>query len=403
MAGTATIASSVAVSSESRPAACPVIATADRQPAPKSLADASTAVLTLLNSGDTVQDITSALTAWGMTSAPTSSSEPGTPVTSVKVLPGNDTQLAVVFYDPTEKDQTARLGDVLVFSCANGQYVLTYRAADDPTFGGQVSNPRITAVRDATGDGVADLMFVSGECSPATCVESITVLAHVGSTPSLTNISTNINGGPEPTFNFVPSGRDASQSLVIAYGTLNDVDAGPQRAFTETWMLADGAYTLTASVNAPAVFRVHALQDADDAFRRKAYPEAVALYGRVINDTTLQAWDGPGALADEQGVLSAFSRFRLAELAAAQGNAAGADAALKDLQTTVKAGSLAEVYLKMATEFANQLKDSGDYTQACNSIIVFAERNESAYRQLGGDVFGFANYDYQPDDMCIKK
>ena len=116
MAGTATIASSVAVSSESRPAVCPVIATADRQPAPKSLADASTAVLTLLNSGDTVQDITSALTAWGMTSAPTSSSEPGTPVTSVKVLPGNDTQLAVVFYDPTEKDQTARLGDVLVWS-----------------------------------------------------------------------------------------------------------------------------------------------------------------------------------------------------------------------------------------------------------------------------------------------
>ena len=340
----ADIVPSQSVSVAPRAVDCPLVSTVPRPAAPKSLSEASSAVLDLFNKGATVQDVASALKAWGMTSAPTSSTDRSSSVTSVNVLPGNGSQVAVVFYDPTQRDQTSRPGDLLIVGCTNGQFKLIYRAADDPTFGGQVPNPRITSIRDVTGDGVPDLVFVSGDCSPATCIESITVLAHLASAPGLTNVSANINGGPEPAFNFVPSGHDASLAIEIVYGMLNDVDAGPQRAYTETWLLADGAYTRSASLNAPAVFRVHALQDADDAFRRKAYADAAALYNRVVNDSTLQAWDGPGALTDEPSVLGAFARFRLAELAAAQGNAVGADVALTEMQAYVKADSPAEVY-----------------------------------------------------------
>jgi len=228
------------------------------------------------------------------------------------------------------------------------------------------------------------------------------VLAQLSGTTGLTDISTDINAGPTPVFSFVPSGRDASQALVIGYGTLDDVNAGPQRAYTETWMLAGSSYTLTASVKDPPVFRVHALHDADAAFRQKSFSAAAALYQRVISDATLESWEGPGALTDEQSVLAAFSQFRLAELAAAQGNVPGVQAAISTLQASVKPGSPAEVYAKMAFEFSNQLKDSGSFLQACNSVIVFAEHNQSAFHQLGGDVFGFSNVDYQPGDMCIK-
>jgi len=381
---------------------CPALATVAVPPAPKVVQDAPDAILELLNRGASSSVIVSALTQWGMTSTTANAIGVSVPVTSAKVLPGDASQLIVVLYDARVKDQSVRFGDVLVFGCASGQFEIEYRASDDAIFGGQVANPHILAVRDVTGDGIADVAFVSGVCSPSACTQNVTIASHVADSPGLVNVSADIDGGPKPVVSFIPSKRDASQALVIAYGTLSDVSVGPQRPFTDTWMFASGAYTLTASVNAPAVYRVHALQDADTAFRHKAYADAAAFYQRVISDPSLRAWDGPSALADERSVLGAFSQFRLAELAAVQGNMAGAQTAIRALQAGAKLGSPAGIYARMAAEFGKGLSDSGDYANACDNLVYFSERNQATYRQLGGDVFGSANYDYQPEDMCIK-
>lgn len=378
-----------------------------RQPrpaAPTTLAAVAPSLLDWLNAGASGDAIHRALGKWGLLGVNPGAAVTSGGITPAKVLAGDASQVVLVYFDPASvgKEQAARLGDVLVLTCTNGKYQQVYLASADAAFAGPVPNPRLLGVMDVTGDGVNDLAFVSGECGAAACLEGISVLTQANGAQGLTNITTDIANGPYPSFTFVPLSSDQSQALVIAYGTLPDVSAGPQRIYTDTWVLANGAYTLTATLKEPPSYRIHALHDADDAFRRKDFAAAQMLYGRVISDTALQAWDGPGALADELSVLSAFGRFRLAELSAAQGNVTGVDESLAVLKSSVVAGTPAEVYLNLATAFANQFKDTNDYTQACNSAVAFAERNPASTQQIGIDVFGFANYDYGPDDMCLR-
>ncbi len=45
---------------------------------------------------------------------------------------------------------------------------------------------------------------------------------------------------------------------------------------------------------------------------------------------------------------------------------------------------------------------SGDYAQSCAAAARFAEKAANTYILLGTQTFGYANYDYQPRDMCIQ-
>jgi len=214
----------------------------------------------------------------------------------------------------------------------------------------------------------------------------------------LTNISADMAGVPNPTFSFSPNG--AGQMLVITHGTFDDVNAGPQRGSNETWAFNGTTMAQTGASKEPALYRIHALQDADDAFRKKDYAGATALYTRVMNDANLQTWDGPGALQNEQSALSAFAQFRLAQIALAQNNIPAAKTALTSL-ASMPANPESQPYVALAKAVYDALADSNDPVVACNTAVAFAEKNTKVYEQLGSTTFGFANVDYQPADMCI--
>jgi hypothetical protein len=385
-----------------RPAAseCPAPAN-PAMPATPADEQVAGAVMALLNAGATQDQLNAALNTWGAIAI-----QPGTNATlggalSAKLLPREDAQMIVVFSSPQPNAPATRLGDVLIAACDKGQYRPIYLASQDPAFGSLAPNPRMFSVIDVTGDGLADATFVTGECGSGTCIDSPTILAHLPAQDAfgLTNISPDIAGVPNPTFSFVPSG--AGQSLSITHGTFDDVNAGPQRGSSEVWAFNGAMMALTSATREPALYRIHAVQDADDAFRRKDFANASSLYTRVMNDATLLAWDGPGALKEEQSALGAFAQFRLAQVALAQNNIAGAQAALASL-AAMPATAESQPYLALGKAVSNALTDSNDVEIACNNAIAFAEQNSKVHEQLGSATFGFANFDYQPADMCIK-
>lgn len=359
------------------------------------------AVLGFLNAGASLDQINAALTAWRATAI-----QPGTNAavggaTSARLLPKEDAQVIVVFTLAQESQAASRVGDVLIAACDKGQYRAIYLASQDPAFGALVPNPRLHSVIDVSGDGLADMSFVNGECGSGTCINSLTVLAHLPAQDplGLTNISQDIAGAPNATFGFSPSG--AGQLLTIAHGTFDDVNAGPQRGSSEAWAFNGAAMGRIGATREPALYRIHALHDADDAFRRKDYAGATALYNRVISDAGLQAWDGPGALQEEQSALGAFAQFRLAQIALVQGNIAGAKSAFASL-ASMPANAESQPYAAMAKAVSDALVDATDAVVACNTAVVFAEKNPRTHEQLGSATFGFANTDYQPADMCIQ-
>jgi len=170
---------------------------------------------------------------------------------------------------------------------------------------------------------------------------------------------------------------------------------------TETWSYNGAVFTLAGTLVEPPVYRIHALHDADAAFRRADYPAARGLYERVTADPSLQAWDGAAPLREEARVLGAFARLRLLELAAAQGDAAAASLAYETLKADAPEGAPGEVYGLLGETFYAVYAASADYAQACQALARLAEKTPNTYILLGAQTFGYANYDYQPRDMCI--
>jgi hypothetical protein len=276
---------------------------------------------------------------------------------------------------------------------------VAYQASADPDFAGQVFNPRVFSTEDITGDGLGDLSYIVGDCSENTCYDGIYIMTAMSGT--LSNAIVDFEYEPFPTFAFVPAAQGTAKDLVVNIGYVGGVEAGPQRNVTDTWSYVGSAYTLTQETKEAPLYRIHALQDGDDAFRRKDTATANALYQRVATDSSLQAWEGNTPLQDEPKVLAAFAYVRLMETAAYGGDAAGVQTAHDELVKAAPEASSGTLYAKLGEAFYKAFSETKNYPQACDAVKKYAEKNQNTFLILGQDTFGTANYDYQSDDMCI--
>ena len=379
---------------------CPRVAAPAIPAAPAAFADSAQALLTLLNAGATIDTAGAALQAWGVKIEAKNGSEALGGVEYAKVLAGDDQQLVVTLFNPVLGESVSRSGDLVVYTCVGGAYQIAYQASTDPAFEGFVSDPRVLTVDDVTGDGIFDLSFLTGDCGAATCMDGIAILSSHGNQP-LRNLSPDFAFVPFPTFEFAPVASGA-RDLIVAEGILGDPGAGPQRSLTTTWSFNGAVFTQTALLRETASYRIHALQDADDALRDKDYREADSLLGRVINDPSLQSWDNNPNLASEPQILGAFAYVRLIQSSAARGDVVGAQAAFESLQRFGPADSPGYLYTQMGEVFYNAWKTSNDMAAGCAAAIAFAQANPTSTQWLGSESFGSANYDYQPEDMCLQ-
>ncbi|MCL4506287.1 MAG: hypothetical protein M1140_09735 [Chloroflexi bacterium] len=345
--------------------------------------------------------VTDLLKSWaGITTLPDKPEQAGGVVTA-RILAGNDAQVAAAYVDSTQTQNPSRRGDVLVLGCSNGSYDVIYQASADKELANQLLNPRILSSTDVTGDGLADLSLSVSDCGADTCYSRIVILS--AEQGAIHNIIPAFKWVPFPTFEFASSNADGDRgsSLYVHVGYLASAGAGPQRAVTDTWVYNGDVFTYTTTTREPPVYRIHALQDGDAAFRRNDLAAANALYSRVINDASLQSYQGNAPLRDEAQILGAFARFRLMQTAASAGDEANLQTAHDALAPAAGGKSPAALYADMAEAFMAAYQQSRNYRLACDAVVKFAQKNKNVYLVLGQDTFGSANDDYQAGDMCI--
>jgi hypothetical protein len=379
---------------------CPQLSAAPVPPKPATFGDTAAALRDYLSAGATLEDASAAMQAWGVKFAAPQSNEPLGSIEFAKILGGEDQQIVATMFDPAPGESVARAGDLAVYRCANGRYEIAYQALTDVSFEGFVTDPRVLSVDDVTGDGIYELSFLTGDCSAATCMDGVTILsAHGGG--ALRNLAPDFAYVPFPSFEYVP-GATGAKDLVVAEGILGDASAGPQRGVTTTWTFVGGIYTRTAEAREPAVYRIHALHDGDDALRRQDYRQADASFGQVVNDPTLQAWDANPNIANEQQILGAFAYVRLIQSSALRGDTVGAQAAYDSLMRFAPADSPGYLYAQIGEAFYKSWIATQNIGQACAAAVQIARQNPNTALWLGVDSFGSANYDYQPEDMCVQ-
>lgn len=404
--------------SASNISACPSVNSDAALPAkPATITDTAQALTTYLNNGASDSALLSALKSWGDVYTATNSRDQLGTVLRAKLLPGTDEQVIVIYYNPLDRQAVTRHGDLIVFQCVTGKMQVAYQASSDPEFGVDVTNLRVFSTTDVTGDGLDDLSFLMGDCSGNTCFDGINIMTADRSTLassatfSITadsDISSELENAipdfiyePYPAFHFVPALHGKAKDLVVKPGYVSSVDAGPQRDVTDTWSFVGGIFTLTQEVKEPPVYRIHALEDGDAAFRRKDYAAANVLYMRVVNDPSLQAWDGNPNLHDEQQLLTAFAYVRMMQTAAVVGNMTGVQSAYKELVHSAPSNSPGAMYAQLGETFYKVWSQAKNYPQACAATVTYAQTHDNTYVMLGQETYGFSNDDYEPEDMCI--
>ena len=377
---------------------CPPLGAKHEAPRPADFAGAAATLRSYLDDGASLEQIDAALQVWGMRITPADRRETLGGADYARILPGPDMQIIATLLDANTNDSGSHAGDIVVYACRNGHYEIVYRALDDPAFDGYVRDPQVLSVEDVTGDGIFELNFSTGECGAATCLGGITILsAHGGG--ALHNLAPNFAYVPYPIFDFVAS-KNKAMDLVVVEGMLGDAAAGPQRALTETWSYIGDVFTRTNETLEPPRYRILALQDGDAALRRDDARQADTMYRRVIDDPSLQSWDGNPSVANEAQILAAFARVRLIESAARRGDETGAQVSFESLQNAAPENSPGGMYVAVGRALYETWRDTKDIARACAAAADSARANPATTQILGVDAFGTANYDYQAEDMC---
>ncbi len=370
-----------------------------------------------LNSGGNAQNIQTALESWGYVGTLSATHQTLGEVRQMSLLAHGGKQWVVTFIDPRAPKADdgsigALPGDVAVLGCAAGRYVPVYDALHDPTFpDGIVPSPRLVKDEDVTGDGLADLSFATGECVGDACYDSLNIVsAAAGSVAdsvartddALHTISEQIEPILSPTWRFIPDPAHHPGKLLLAVeGMSHEVEAGPQRVVTDTWLFDGTVFTRTHSESAPASYRIHALQDGDDALRGKDFAAADTLYQQVVFDPQLKSWESMSNMQDEDRVLAAFALLRLLQTSAAHDDATSVQSAYEALVSAVPVGGPGEVYLRMGKVFFDTFTQTDNYGKACEVTIELARAEPDSYGQLGPETFGYSNADYAAEDMCL--
>lgn len=340
----------------------------------------SDAVLAYLNTaGNTMEG----LQAWLASCKVLAANEEGLVRAALQGPESND--LILTLHDPTNPPPDG-WGQLLVYHAGPTGYALAYQLAGD----GIVN---LLKAGDLNNDGQADIVWADTACGAHTCFSTLHVSSWDGAAYQ------DWMEGTDPTipsaeFKFAdvtPAG--AGQEIIIHGGVIGSVGAGPQRAWTETYISPQGgAYSLMSIEYDPSHCLYHAVLDANDAFSAwstEGFDPAIDAYTDVISDTTSVACSTTG-LKDELNTLKDFARFRLVVAYAGAGRIAEAQKA--SLQ--IKDKALADA----AKTFYDAYRSSGSIIQACRDTASYAKKNPAAWQFL--EDWGYANPTFAATDLC---
>ena len=238
----------------------------------------------------------------------------------------------IVFTDPGSFGAFSVESNLVIFDPVPGRpdrYQIAYdhNLTRDPDFG-SATDIAVLNVVDLTGDGLRDITFSERSCGANTCTTSFHVLVRDGSgyrdavvAPIDIPTAFGINVASDQTGDGVPD-------ISVMGGTFSTVGAEPQREFAWVFSGAGGFVRQVSRVGVPSEWLVWRLLDANDAFDRQDWSDAVNLYRDVVNDPSLREFAPFAAEADE---LRALANLRISLALSISGDSVGSQTAAQAL------------------------------------------------------------------------
>lgn len=349
-------------------------------------AEAPQAVLDFLNAGGSIAALDDALYQAQIANQPVA-------VGAIDLTGDGKQDVAVSIYDPASS-LIPPGGKLLLFVCQEGVYRMLLHQASAEGSGA----PGIRYLQDLNRDGIAELVVGSPTCGASTCFEEVQILGWTGADFEDLLVGSTIEI-PSPVINLLDPQGDGVYDLEISGGGFGSAGAGPQRSKSTVWPYnpptarwQDPQERLESSN-----YRIHVLQDADQAARKRQFEQALSIYGRVVDDTGLIDWVEPEL---EKPNLAAYALFKIALTHLLLNQPDQAQAAFDRLFADYPPGSVGYPYAELAQAF-QEAYPAGGLPNGCAAARQFAvDHPQEILVPLGSAVFGYANPDYSPQDIC---
>ena len=259
----------------------------------------------------------------------------GEGVAVASITGANAADVIVVLHDPAPNVATP-LGQLLVYHKGSKGYALARK------FDGQ-GRIELVQAADINADGKFDVVYSDTSCGAHTCFGTLFVDSWNGKAYEDWITDSPTIAYPEYRIkNVAPEGQ--GNEIQVHGGVIGSVGAGPQRAWTETYISPKGApYVLFSQVYDPSTCLYHKVLDANQAFDKWAldgFDPAIEAYKAVIAD---QGATACGTIKDEVATLRDFARFRLIVAYVAAGRAAEAIALPAQITNAALKGAASRV------------------------------------------------------------
>ncbi len=303
-------------------------------------------------------------------------------VTMAALQSATSAAVIVTLHDPALPPPDGN-GLLLIYhSSANG-----YKLARQATGSGSVA---LLTATDLNADGKSDVVWTDTSCGAHTCFTTLYVDSWNGAAYADWIAGEPTIAAAEYRFQDIePAG--SGHEIIIYGGVIGSVGAGPQRAWTETYVSTNGTpYTLLKQEYDASSCLYHAILDANTVFgawSANGFEPAITGYTDLINDQTLTAC---GAIADELTTLRDFARFRLVVALVGNGQQADVQTTLAQITTPAVRG--------VANAFYAAYRSSRSIIQACRDATAYARANPAAWQFLAD--WGYANPTFMAEDLC---
>ncbi len=261
------------------------------------------------------------------------------------------------------------------------------------SFAGSVlSDVRIVAVDDLTGDGLAELIVSSESCGAASCTTSFLIISgHRGAIENLAPADLALEGADPPRIEDVTD--DGLLDLVVQGGAVTGEDAGPPRPFVRR-VYWSGLRFFVVDQPEPARYLIHAIADADALFGSADWASAHERYLAIAAADTLADWKVEAGETPGRNELTAYAVFRAGLSSLRAGDVAAAMAELErsfDEHPTSLLGVAAAVYL-------DALRKGETTTEAFAATETFLQTRGSLFARIWN--YGYANPEHTIAGVC---
>ncbi len=301
--------------------------------------------------------------------------------------------------------------DIYVIGCRDGQYRL-FGNSDMFLIGGEEQYSRIEDIQDLNGNGLLEIILVSGNTFSQQADVFFTYrVVEWGGTRFRTLLNEELvsNTGFPLEFQDV----DGNGTMELLFSEPFNIHCGimpgwgPQRDAKNIFMWNGAQYQYIWRDPGTPKFRFQAAFDGDYFTLRELYDRAEKRYRKAIDDSSLKPFTYKNYRAcynpqdfdsDESEKILVYARFRLLELDVFLGKMDDAKSMWQHLTSLYEASAPGYNFVSLAKVFWEAYQARADIGEACIAVQLYAEKNEPP--DFGLMNYGEFNPGPTPETIC---